>query len=1328
MIKKVKLIGLLFILLIITLPAAAQDLPVNPYQQRVWDFEREFNQRIQSVSKYISAELTRTKAPALDTYGTWKVSYINQPDLVANYVYVYLLTKDYSDDYTAVWFHTFTEDEVNQYNRDKTIKSCPIVTSGDYWLIVYIGFAVGDFACLEYPFIIADDASHTSLDEKITQIVNECRASTSWQTALNLHDWLTHHLHYDLTLQYYGVDGILRGYGVCDAYSKAYLMLCKKAGIPVGRVIGSRSGGSSHAWNAIQLNGNWYYVDVTWDDPVIRSSNQNVPVSGYERHYYFCLNEDTILTDHEIKERDNNIGSCTLMDMQYYIYTGQWETWLITKADRDGGILIDNKAEALENDEPTIIINDGTINGARAYTVLNEGTGKVEINGGSLSSSDLIVYNKAGGTVEINNGSLSGSGDSRGITNENGTIIFNNGVFDGQYGEITNYAGQTVIINNGELRGGITNYGIFKMYGGSISRPQYSTTVTNNSEMYIYGGTISNTSTERNKYGEPTSKVIENAGTLELGTKGDEEVSTESPLIYSNLNLGILTTGTFKWYDGKVKGGRKAISRAPDEIEDTYQIIQSSDATYKEIKYLGKAAIVKIGEDRYNTIEEAVASSNCNNQCEIELLRDATLLTTQETITIPNNKDITFDIAGYKIMTSGESLFTNNGTLEIKDSVGTGILTSTSNKIVENNKDLTITAGTLETETSLIIKNNEGSTFTEESNAKINGSIENTNAKDIVIKGTTGGINNSSETITFDGATTGNVNVTEGSLEVKDSTTGNVNVTEGSLEVKNSTTGALSMGINVESTIYSGTISSITNAGTLEIKESENNIKLGTTINTGTINVNGGNIIGIANLFDGLISNRGIFNFNNGNIVASSYYLIYNSGTMNISGGKITNTDGSVQDYYKNPYGINNTGILNITGGEISNNNQNLIINSNELMINNVVLTAAMDGISNTGAGLVNLENVTINSGIRGISNTGTGTVNVKENVTINSSNTGISNTGAGTINLGIQKQVPSDSNPVVEGTQYGINNTNGTVNFNEGKIIGSVTKSIAGTINPLSGYKVKTTTDSEVNKDISILEIDATVERVVEMNGNVFMDLQAAVNSAIGNSNNTMKLYKNITLENNITVPDNAIITIDTSTGYRIDLNGFSFVGNNIEVKYDDGVSLLGAIRELLNIGDIKVRKNIVVYNNDNGNLLNSGEIYTLKLKVNNGYEEIDVKEEVDNIGRYEIASKASDDKIRSINGNVYIKNIPNGEYVLEGSNGSRATFVITDEGKVKGTAKETYLEKEYGTKNTLAMSSANLIVGIQTGQKVVRYGIIIFTLASLISLLLIIKKKAKI
>ena len=57
---------------------------------------------------------------------------------------------------------------------------------------------------------------------------------------------------------------------VCDGYSYAYTYLLQQAGIPVVRVGGmvgpDMESLGAHSWNLVQLDGEWYEVDATWDD------------------------------------------------------------------------------------------------------------------------------------------------------------------------------------------------------------------------------------------------------------------------------------------------------------------------------------------------------------------------------------------------------------------------------------------------------------------------------------------------------------------------------------------------------------------------------------------------------------------------------------------------------------------------------------------------------------------------------------------------------------------------------------------------------------------------------------------------------------------------------------------------------------------------------------------------------------------------------------------------------------------------------------------------------------------------------------------------------
>lgn len=59
-------------------------------------------------------------------------------------------------------------------------------------------------------------------------------------------------------------------YAVCDGYSQAYVYLLQQAGINAAVIVGIAGGSQAtaggHAWTVVQLDGEWYEVDSTWDD------------------------------------------------------------------------------------------------------------------------------------------------------------------------------------------------------------------------------------------------------------------------------------------------------------------------------------------------------------------------------------------------------------------------------------------------------------------------------------------------------------------------------------------------------------------------------------------------------------------------------------------------------------------------------------------------------------------------------------------------------------------------------------------------------------------------------------------------------------------------------------------------------------------------------------------------------------------------------------------------------------------------------------------------------------------------------------------------------
>lgn len=141
---------------------------------------------------------------------------------------------------------------------------------------------------------------HDELADAVANIVaTYTRPSmTDYEKAKALHDWLVHHAYYARGADIESYDShkpegvILRGVGVCESYALAYQLLLREAGIPCLYVTGSAGGG--HAWNKVMINGQWYNVDATWDDP----SGAETATSGSENYNYFMVPDEVLAIDH----------------------------------------------------------------------------------------------------------------------------------------------------------------------------------------------------------------------------------------------------------------------------------------------------------------------------------------------------------------------------------------------------------------------------------------------------------------------------------------------------------------------------------------------------------------------------------------------------------------------------------------------------------------------------------------------------------------------------------------------------------------------------------------------------------------------------------------------------------------------------------------------------------------------------------------------------------------------------------------------------------------------------------------------------------------------
>lgn len=97
--------------------------------------------------------------------------------------------------------------------------------------------------------------------------------------------------------------GVLcKGKASCLGYAKAFALVLDTAGFENMIAIGGTDGGTeNHAWNIVKLDGKYYHIDLTWDDP-----------EGGEQvcdRAYFLLSDEEISRDHFIGEKCK--GYCT---------------------------------------------------------------------------------------------------------------------------------------------------------------------------------------------------------------------------------------------------------------------------------------------------------------------------------------------------------------------------------------------------------------------------------------------------------------------------------------------------------------------------------------------------------------------------------------------------------------------------------------------------------------------------------------------------------------------------------------------------------------------------------------------------------------------------------------------------------------------------------------------------------------------------------------------------------------------------------------------------------------------------------------------------------
>lgn len=120
------------------------------------------------------------------------------------------------------------------------------------------------------------------LENKIQQIIaSEIKPGmTDREKVKAIHDWMCKNVKYDwdgyngkTPMKADAYSALIDGYAVCDGYAGGFALIMNDLGISTIRV---RSQSMLHAWNKVLLEGQWYWLDVTWDSNWYEADQKNI--------------------------------------------------------------------------------------------------------------------------------------------------------------------------------------------------------------------------------------------------------------------------------------------------------------------------------------------------------------------------------------------------------------------------------------------------------------------------------------------------------------------------------------------------------------------------------------------------------------------------------------------------------------------------------------------------------------------------------------------------------------------------------------------------------------------------------------------------------------------------------------------------------------------------------------------------------------------------------------------------------------------------------------------------------------------------------------------
>lgn len=161
-------------------------------------------------------------------------------------------------------------------------------------------------------------------EQELAKIVADApKTGSDFDKILYLHDYFVQNFAYDYeglaAEQATGKNQAIRDtyrfftqkIGVCQAYMLGLIAAAEEIGLAC---IPVTSDGMGHAWNLVQVDGEWYHIDVTWDD----AGGEGAPVyPTYVSYDHFLLSDEAMYRSDEERQKGwetTELAESTLYD------------------------------------------------------------------------------------------------------------------------------------------------------------------------------------------------------------------------------------------------------------------------------------------------------------------------------------------------------------------------------------------------------------------------------------------------------------------------------------------------------------------------------------------------------------------------------------------------------------------------------------------------------------------------------------------------------------------------------------------------------------------------------------------------------------------------------------------------------------------------------------------------------------------------------------------------------------------------------------------------------------------------------------------------------